>query len=109
MFDKVSFIIRNKLFVLSNEDLTLKCLDKDILISSLACEELVRRNPISINIDDDILSLVINNFSIEQVWDLVSRNVDSKLSKLAYQKLNDFLDYYDKMHEKSKVKVYLIK
>ena len=109
MFDKVSFIIRNKLFILSDYELIFKCLDKDILVSSLACEELVRRNPINIDIDEKILSLVVNKFSIEQVWDLVSRNVDSKLSKLAYQKLNDFLDYYDKVNEKSKVKLYLIK
>ena len=109
MFDKVSFIILNKLLVLSNEELVLKCLDNNILISSLARDELVKRNPIDINIGDDILSLVVEKLSIEQIWNLVSRKVDSKLFALSLKKLNDILDYYDKISEKSKVKLYLIK
>ena len=109
MFDKVSFIILNKLLVLSNEELVLKCLDNNILISSLARDELVKRNPIDINIGDDILSLVVEKLSIEQIWNLVSRKVDSKLFVLSLKKLNEILDYYDKISEKSKVKLYLLK
>lgn len=109
MFDKVSFIILNKLLVLSNEELVLKCLDNNILISSLARDELVKRNPIDINISDDILSLVVEKLSIEQIWNLVSRKVDSKLFALSLKKLNEILDYYDKISEKSKVKLYLLK
>lgn len=44
MFQKIAFIIRNQLFNLSNEDLIFKCLDQNILISTLACEELLKRS-----------------------------------------------------------------
>lgn len=118
MFNKVSFVVQNKLMILSNENLVHKCLDSNVLVATLALEELVRRAPIDINISDDILSKVILKLSIEQIWDLVSRNIDSKLCILAHQRLNEFFDYYqminlqphqDKVCEGKKTKLYLMK
>ena len=109
-------MIRNKLIFLGNDDLISKCLDKNILISSLAREILVNRSNLDTNHNDETLLKVINKLSIEQIWDLMTRNDNSKLSILAIDKLNKILefyqntsDYYDKVNENKKAKIYYLK
>ena len=116
MLNKVEFVIRNKLIFLENDELISKCLDKNILVSSLACEILVSRFNLDTNHNDETLLKVINKLSIEQVWELMSRHDNSKLSLLALEKLNKILEfyqntnaYYDKVHENKKTKIYYLK
>lgn len=116
MLNKVEFVIRNKLIFLGNDDLISKCLDKNILISSLAREILVSRFNLDTNHNDETLLKIIDKLSIEQVWELMSRHDNSKLSILALEKLNkifefyqDTNDFYDKVHENKKEKIYYLK
>ena len=111
MFNKTIVVLKNKLMMLSNNDLVYKCLDSNYLISSLAREELVRRHPISLDIEDTILTSIIDKLSIEQIYELVTSNVDSKLSSLAILKLKKIFDYYDKVNgiDSQKDKIYLLK
>lgn len=99
MLEKIEFKIRNKLFYLNNEDLIIKCLDNNYLISKNAILELLRRNPINIDLDNSILNLVINKLTIEEIWYLVASKVNSKLVHLACLKLNDILDYYQNLNK----------
>lgn len=94
MFDKIEFILRNKLLFLENDELIYKCLDKNILISTIACEILVNRNNLDTNLDDNILNKVINKLSIEQIWELMMKNNNSRLSILAYKKIDSILEFY---------------
>ena len=116
MLNKVEFVIRNKLIFLGNDELISKCLDKNILISSIAREILVNRSNLDTNLDNETLLKVINKLSIEQIWNLMSRHDNSKLSILALEKLNKILefyqdtnDFYDKVHENKKEKIYYLK
>jgi len=111
MFDKTTFVIKNKLMRISDDNLIIKCLDDNYLIASLAREELVRRHPVYINISDDILIKVIDKLSLEQIYELVIVNVDTRLCILAYNRLSNILDEYDKLHEKikRKEKIHLLK
>ncbi len=117
MFQKIAFIIRNQLFNLSNEDLIYKCLDQNILISTLACEELLKRDLNDLKVDDTMLSFVVYKLTIEQVWELVLKN-NNKLARIAYQRLNEIFEYYqnlnkkeylEKLNEDVKEYLYLIK
>ena len=111
MFDKTIFVLKNKLTMISDNDLIFKCLDNNYLIASLAREELVRRHPVHINFDDEVLLNVIDKLSLEQIYELVIENVDTRLCILAYNRLSNILDEYDKLHEKikRKEKIHLLK
>ena len=111
MFDKTVFVLKNKLIRISDDDLVIKCLDSNYLIASLAREELVRRHPVYINVNDDVLIKIIDKLSLEQIYELVIENVDTRLCILAYNKLSNILDEYDKLHEKikRKEKIHLLK
>ena len=103
MFDKATFVMKNKLMYLPNEKVVEKCLDKNILISTLAKDELISRDNLEMNVNDDTILSVINKLSIEQVWNLVTRKDNSQISKLALKKLNEILEYYQnslEYHEK---------
>ena len=100
MLEKIEFKIRNKLFYLNNEDLIEKCLDRNYLISKNAILELLRRNPVNIKVNDEILNLVINKLTIEEIWYLVACKVNSRLVHLACLKLNSILDYYENLNKK---------
>ena len=108
--------VRWKLIFLKNDDLIKNCLDQNILISSISCEILVNRTNLETNLSDDILEKVLNKLSIEQIWDLMTRNDNSKLSIFAKKKLDKILEYYqntieyyNKVNENNKDKIYVIK
>lgn len=109
--EKKTIKLLTKLINLTNEDLVLEVLKGNFFISNLAKEELIRRNPVKINLSNDKLDLLIKKFSIEDIWFLVSYNTESELATLAYLELTKILDYYDMIEakEKQKEKLYLIK
>ena len=59
--DKIVFILENKFRYLSSEELVYKALQDNFLVSKLAIQELVRRNPMVIDVDDSLIIKVINN------------------------------------------------
>ena len=112
--EKISLVIRNKLCKLSNEELLYKSLEKNDLndlTSLLAISELIKRNPLTLNIDYNFLVLFISKLTIEDIWSLVISNPDTALSKAAKERLIKILDYYDHINEQEtiKEKLYLIK
>ena len=115
MFDKATFVIKNKLMYLPNEKIIEKCLDKNILITTLAKEELISRDNLEMNVSDELILSVVNKLSIEQVWNLVMRKDNSRISNLALKKLNEILEYYQnskEYHEKvneGKSKIFYLK
>ena len=102
--EKITFIIENKLRFLTVEEVVFKCFDNNYLIARLAILELIRRNPITIDLDDNIILSVIKKMTIEDNWYLGTTKSDTKLFKFAKQELNRILEYYDKVNEKEKIK-----
>ena len=103
-FEKIVFVLNNKLSYLSNEELVLKCLDSNDLISKVAIEHLVARNPININLEDDVILRVIDKMTIEQIWNIASYNIDTKLCNLTYKKLCSILKYYEQLNKREELK-----
>ena len=102
--EKITFIIENKLRFLTVEEVVFKCFDNNYLIARLAILELIRRNPITIDLDDNIILSVIKKMTIEDIWYLGTSISVTKLFKFAKQELNRILEYYDKVNEKEKIK-----
>ena len=102
--EKAIFIMKNKLRFLTVEEVVIKCFDNNYLIARMAILELINRNPTNINLDDSIIKQVIDKMTIEDIWTIASNKSDTKLFSLAYERLNDILEYYDKIHEKEKLK-----
>lgn len=122
MYERTYFIIKNKFWKLSTKEVIYKIFDKNIMISSIAKEELLNRNLSNINVSDDILKKVILNLSIEQIYDLVVNHQGSRLSYFASIEFNKILEdaknnylvaFYDKVNDKitegEKPKLKLIK
>lgn len=99
MIQKVIFITKNKLRFISNNELILKCLDKNNLISSLAIEELVQRNPLVLETDLNLLKQVIRKMQEEQIFKLATGPLKSQLNLLAYQRACEILEYYEFMNQ----------
>lgn len=102
--DKIVFILENKFRYLSSEELVYKALQDNFLVSKLAIQELVRRNPMVIDVDDSLIIKVINKMTIEDIWSIASLKRNTKLFSLAYQKLNSILEYYDELYKKDEIK-----
>ena len=102
--DKIVFILENKFRYLSSEELVYKALQDNFLVSKLAIQELVRRNPMVIYVDDSLIIKVINKMTIEDIWSIASLKRNTKLFSLAYQKLNSILEYYDEVYKKNEIK-----
>jgi len=122
MYRRAYLIIKNKLWNLDTETLIYKVLDKNILISSIAKEELLSRDLENINIPDEILRQVILKLSVEQLYQLVKNNDGSKLANLASIEFNKVLEdaennyreaffdkVYDEILEGQKPKLRLLK
>lgn len=117
MYQKLMLTLRTKFINLSNQELINKILSNNILISTLAKEELLKRNLNDLNIDDEILMLVINKLSIEELWYLTNLNINNHFIELVTIKLNQILDYYQKLNiedflkkkNEGKIKLHLIK
>lgn len=102
--DKIVFILENKFRYLSSEELVYKALQDNFLVSKLAIQELVRRNPMFIDVDDSLIIKVINKMTIEDIWSIASLKRNTKLFSFAYQKLNSILEYYDELYKKNEIK-----
>lgn len=102
--EKTIFIIRNKLRFLTVEEVVFKCFDSNYLIARMAILELINRNPTNINLDDSIIRQVINKMTIEDIWSIASSKSNTKLFLLAYERLSDILEYYDRIYEKEQLK-----
>ena len=122
MYRRAYLIIKNKLWNLDTETLIYRVLDKNILISSIAKEELLSRDLENINIPDEILRQVILKLSVEQLYQLVKNNDGSKLANLASIEFNKILEdaennyreaffdkVYDEILEGQKPKLRLLK
>ncbi len=95
-YERVEFIERNKLRYFPIEKVIKKIFDKSVLISNLAKEELIRRHPVELPIDEAILILIVRKMSIEQIYELVLLDIDTPLCKAAYKQLEAIFDYYEK-------------
>ena len=102
--DKIVFILENKFRYLSSEELVYKALQDNFLVSKLAIQELVRTNPMVIDVDDSLIIKVINKMTIEDIWSIASLKRNTKLFSLAYQKLNSILEYYDEVYKKDEIR-----
>ena len=102
--DKIVFILENKFRYLSSEELVYKALQDNFLVSKLAIQELVRRNPMVIDVDDSLIIKVINKMTIEDIWSIASLKINTKLFSFAYQKLNSILEYYDEVYKKDEIR-----
>ena len=102
--DKIVFILENKFRYLSSEELVYKALQDNFLVSKLAIQELVRRNPMVIDVDDSLIIKVINKMTIEDIWSIASLKINTKLFTFAYQKLNSILEYYDEVYKKDEIR-----
>ena len=102
--DKIVFILENKFRYLSSEELVYKALQNNFLVSKLAIQELVRRNPMVIDVDDSLIIKIINKMTIEDIWSIASLKINTKLFSFAYQKLNSILEYYDEKNKKDEIR-----
>ena len=102
--EKMTIKILTRLINLSDENLIEEILNSRTLISDLAKTQLIKRNPLEIDVSNDKLVQVVSKMTIEEIWSLVSNNPNTDLAKIAYQKLLSILDYYDQLNEQEKVK-----
>ena len=118
MYGRVYLIIKNKIFNLTTEEVIYKIFDDNILISSIAKEELLNRNLSDVNVSDNILNQIIKKLSIEEIYDLVVNHEGSKLSYLASIEFDKILEdakrnypeaYFEKVNEGKKPKLTLLK
>ena len=98
MYTKILLTMKTKFMELDTITLIYKVLSKNIIISSLAKEELLKRNLDNIKIDDSILLLVINKLSIEELWTIKKENINNHFTELATIRLNQILDYYQNLN-----------
>lgn len=117
MYTKIILKLKTKLMNLDTEKLLYKILDKNILVSILAREELLNRDLSNLNIDDEMLLLIINKLTIEDLWNIKKQNDNNHFTELVTIKLNQILDYYQNLNIKDflnkknedKTKLYLLK
>ena len=94
MYTKLLLTIRTLLFELETNNLIDKILDDNILISTLAKEELFKRDLTNLFIPSQKLELLINKFTLEEIWLLAKTDVPTEFKNLIFLKLNQILDYY---------------
>ncbi len=95
MYNEFYLIIFNKFLQLTYSELIDKCLNDNPLVSNIAIDVLLKRNDDNSMIADEILEKIINKMTIEDIYNLVTSNSNSRLAKLAYLKLKEILAYYD--------------
>jgi len=98
MYQKLMLTLRTNYMNLTTNELINKILSNNIFISTLAKEELLKRDLSNLEIDDELLLLVINKFTIEELWYLVNSNTNNHFIELVNVKLNQILDYYQKLN-----------
>ena len=117
MYTKILLTLKTKFMELDNLTLINKILDNNILVSTLAKEELLSRSLDDLDVDDSILTLLINKLSIEDLWTIAKQNTNNHFTELVVKKLNRILDYYQNLNIKEflnkknekQLKLYLLK
>lgn len=104
MYQKLILTLRTKFMNLDTNELIKKILSNNLLISNLAKEELFKRDLSDLVIDDNIINLLINKFTIEELWYLTKLDVDNHFFQIVTIKLNQILDYYQKLNIKDYLK-----
>lgn len=94
-FSKIDLKTYNALFIKNNIDLALSCLDNNPRIYNFAIDILIQRNPLEIDLPDDILYKIIDKMNYEQIWYLANYNRESYFCYLAFNKLQAIFDLYD--------------
>ena len=89
---------------LNTKDLVVKILDRNILVSTLAKQELLNRDLSNLDISDQILEKVIDKLSIEDLWELKNSQEENHFMELVYLKLNKILDYYQSLNKEEFLK-----
>lgn len=116
--ERFTFIERNKLWHLTTYEVIKKIFSDNIIISTLAKEELLKRNLDNIEIDDEIVKKVISKLSIEQVFELMNQDQNGKFALLAKDAFDKILEisekinrkaYLDKVYEDESLSLRLIK
>ncbi|MBR3660961.1 MAG: hypothetical protein IKN63_03550 [Bacilli bacterium] len=112
MYTKLMLKMRTNFMNLSNEQLINKILSNNILISTLAKEEFLKRDLSNLIISNEIANLIINKFTIEEIWNLFHSELSDNFKEIIIFKLNQILDYYQnsnlidflhKKHEDNKI------
>ena len=93
--NELYLIILNKYMALPYQELINKCLDTNPLVSNIAIDVLLKRSDDSKVIPDEILEKIINKMTIEDIYNLVTSNTNTRLKEIAYLKLKEILAYYD--------------
>ena len=93
--NELYLIILNKYMALPYQELVSRCLDSNPLISNIAIDALLKRNDDDAMISDEILERIINKMTIEDIYSLVTSDINQRLKKIAYLKLKEILAYYD--------------
>jgi len=98
MYTKILIKMKTKFMNLSNEELINNIFSSNILISSLAKEELFNRDLSDLELSIDIINKLINKLSIEEIWYLANNNIDNRFIEQVKIKLNQLLDYYQNLN-----------
>ncbi len=93
--DKLIFLTRNRLMYYPIEKVINLALNRNIIISNLAIEELIKRNPTDFDFDLNTLSMIIKKMSIEQIYALGSSKSSTPLANIAHQELEKILTFYE--------------
>ena len=118
MYEKAYLILRNQFWNSSTEEIIEKVFDKNILISTIAKEELLNRNLENLEVSNEVLKQVILKLSIEQIYELITNHKGSKIATLASNQFDKILEiaeknyqeaYFAKVNEGKKSKIYLLK
>ena len=104
MYQKLMLTIRTKFMNLDNYKLINIILDNNELLSTLAKEELLKRNLNDLEMDDNTLNLVINKLTIDELWYLTNLNNKNHFIELVTKKLNQIFDYYENLNKENFLK-----
>ena len=95
MYNEFYLITLNKFLELTYPELIEKCLDSNPLISNIGIDALLKKGEDNLMVPDELLERIINKMRIEDIYNLVTSNGNSRLKELAYLKLKEILAYYD--------------
>lgn len=117
MYQKLMLRMRNKFMYLNTNQLINYIISDNQFISTLAKEELLKRDLSNLNLKSDQINMIINKFTIEELWYLANLNLNNNFIKEVIIKLNKILDYYQKLNiedflkkkNEGKIKLHLMK
>jgi len=79
---------------LNNQQLIDKIINDNEFVSTLAKEELFKRDLSNLTISNDILNMLVNKLTIDEIWNLFKMEIDSNFKRIVILKLNQILNYY---------------